>query len=137
VEKTLNQSYPECQTKIVIFDANLSPSSSLEQDIVDKVKELKLSVLINNIGGTAGVQRDSEIYSTIDKMIGEAVAGLLNINARFTSQLSALLLPLLCSRPRSLMMNISSVADFGMPYLSVTRGQNHTSPRGAKLWPWR
>ncbi len=122
VQKELNGLYPRSQTRIVISDANLSPASSLEEDILAKVKDLKLSVLINNVGGTAGVQSISEVYSTIDNHSVAAVDGLINTNARFTSQVTRLLLPLLATRPRSLIMNMSSGAEWGMPYLSVYSG---------------
>lgn len=122
VQKELKQRHPESLTRIVVFDANLSPSTSLERDIHDRVKDLRLSVLINNVGGTAGVQSASETFSTIDKHSIEAVNGLLNINARFTTQITRLLLPLLLQRPRCLIMNISSAAEWGMPYLSVYSG---------------
>jgi 17beta-estradiol 17-dehydrogenase / very-long-chain 3-oxoacyl-CoA reductase len=122
VQKELLRKYPESQVRIVVADANHSLSSSLEQDILSKVKDLKLSVLINNVGGTAGLQAPNEIFNSIDKYSVAAVDGLININARFTSQITRLLLPLLCKRPRSLIMNISSAASLGMPYLSVYSG---------------
>jgi 17beta-estradiol 17-dehydrogenase / very-long-chain 3-oxoacyl-CoA reductase len=122
VQKELNQKYPSSKTKIVVADANLTPTSSLEQVIIPKIEDLKLSILINNVGGTAGVQSPTETYSTIDEHSFEAVDGLININARFSTQLTRLLVPLLCKRPRSLIMNISSGAEWGMPYLSVYSG---------------
>jgi 17beta-estradiol 17-dehydrogenase / very-long-chain 3-oxoacyl-CoA reductase len=122
VQKEINQKYPNCLTRIVISDANLSHPSSLEHDVLAKVQDVRLSVLVNNVGGTAGVQSPTEIFSTIDEHTIEAVDGILNINARFTSQITRLLLPLLLKRPRSLIVNISSAAETGMPYLSIYSG---------------
>lgn len=122
VEKEINQNHPDSLTRIVIFDANLSHPSLLERDILAKVQDLRLSVQVNNIGGTAGVQSPSEIYSTINEYNVETMDGILNINVRFTSQITRLLLSLLLERPRSLIMNISSAAEQGMPYLSVYSG---------------
>jgi 17beta-estradiol 17-dehydrogenase / very-long-chain 3-oxoacyl-CoA reductase len=122
VQEELNQRFPKSQTDILVFDANLSPSSSMEKEILAKLHGLKLSVLINNIGGTTGVQSRSETYSTIDKHTVEAIDGIININARFTSQITRLLLPLLLKRPRSLILNVSSAAEWGMPYISVYAG---------------
>ena len=122
VRNEINQKYPDCLTRIVISDANLSHPSSLERDILAKVQDIRLSVLINNIGGTAGVQSPNEIFSTIDKYSVEAVDSIININARFTSQITRLLLPLLLKRPRSLIVSLSSAAETGMPYLSIYSG---------------
>lgn len=119
VQDEAKQKYPESQTRIVISDANLSSSSSLKESILDRVKDLKLSILINNIGGTSGVQPPDKTYSTIDQYSVEVVDGLIAINARFPSQITRLLLPQLAKRPRSLIMNISSASGRGLPYLSV------------------
>ena len=64
----------------------------------------------------------STVSSLITHDIVEVVDGLININARFTSHITRLLLPLLLRRPRSLIMNISSAAEQGMPCLSVRSG---------------
>jgi 17beta-estradiol 17-dehydrogenase / very-long-chain 3-oxoacyl-CoA reductase len=122
VQKAINKKYPDCLTRIVVSDANLSHPSSLERDILAKVQDIRLSVLINNLGGTAGVLSPNEIFTTIDKCTVEAVDSLININARFTSQITRLLLPLLLKRPRGLILNISSAAEAGMPYLSIYSG---------------
>jgi 17beta-estradiol 17-dehydrogenase / very-long-chain 3-oxoacyl-CoA reductase len=122
VGSEIKQKYPDCLIRIVISDANLSHPSSLEQDILAKVQDIRLSVLINNVGGTAGVQSPTEVFSTIENHTVEAVDGIININARFTSQITRLLLPLLLKRPRSLILSLSSAAEAGMPYLSVYSG---------------
>lgn len=122
VQKELRRRHPESQTRIIVCDANLSPSSELERDVLAKVEDLTLSILINNIGGTASVQPPSETFSTIDQHSVDAVDGLLNINARFPSQITRILLPLLLKRPQSLIMNMSSGAEHGLPYLSVYSG---------------
>jgi 17beta-estradiol 17-dehydrogenase / very-long-chain 3-oxoacyl-CoA reductase len=119
VQDEANQRHPKSQTRIVISDANLSSSSSLKESILDKVRDLKVSILINNVGGTSGVQSLDETYSTIDQCSVEVVDGIIAINARFPSQITRLLVPHLSKRPRSLIMNISSASERGLPYLSV------------------
>jgi 17beta-estradiol 17-dehydrogenase / very-long-chain 3-oxoacyl-CoA reductase len=85
---------------------------------VDKLKDIKLSILVNNVGGTS-VQAPEELYSALIDCSLEVVDGLININARFLSQITRLILPQLYKRPRSLILNISSAAEQGLPYLSV------------------
>ena len=122
VQKELNRRHPKSQTRTLVCDGNISTSYSLNDDILAEVKDLKLRVLTNNVGGTANVQAPDDFYSTIDKCSIKAVDGIVNINARFTSQIAQLLLPLLLKRPRSFILNISSGVKWGMPYLSVYSG---------------
>lgn len=122
VQEELSKGYPNSQTRIVISDADRSPTSSLENDILAKVGDIELSVLINNVGGTVGVQSHDETFNTLDKYSVAAVDGLININARFSTHITRILLPLLYKRPRSLIMNISSMSQFGFPYISVYCG---------------
>ncbi|CEO59480.1 hypothetical protein PMG11_04155 [Penicillium brasilianum] len=75
----------------------------------------RLGVLINNVGGelrpsvTLDTLTFSEVNETIDK------------NARFMTQITRVLLPLLSEGPgrTGLVMNVSSLSQWGLPYISV------------------
>jgi short-subunit dehydrogenase len=77
----------------------------------------RLSVLVNNVGGetrpsvTLGTLKYADIDATIDK------------NARFMAQITRVLLPLLSEgngQGRSgLVLNVSSISQYGMPYICV------------------
>ena len=86
----------------------------------DCVGDTRLNVLINNVGGQGGLTRKT--YQTLEESTGEEVDNIININARFATQLTRVLLPSLTHNTPSLIMNISSGATIGLPYLSVYGG---------------
>lgn len=84
------------------------------------IGDTRLKVLINNVGGQGGLTRKT--YQTLEESTGEEVDIIINLNARFTTQLTRVLLPYLTHNTPSLIMNISSNATIGLPYLSVYGG---------------
>ncbi|KAH6671503.1 hypothetical protein F5X68DRAFT_278665 [Plectosphaerella plurivora] len=83
------------------------------------LKDLKLSILFNNVGGTPYhlPMRELSTMSCLD------IDNTINMNARFMSRLTSLLLPRL-ARPaapgeRSLIVNLSSASHVGLPWLTI------------------
>lgn len=122
----LKTAFPAQRTGIVVLDV----VGMIERDGVDEVAQQvrsiignqgqgqgRLSVLVNNVGGetrpsvTLGTLKYADVDATIDK------------NARFMAQITRVLLPLLSEgkdQGRSgLVLNVSSLSQYGMPYICV------------------
>ncbi|KAF2151894.1 putative short chain dehydrogenase/reductase [Myriangium duriaei CBS 260.36] len=116
IASELRSKYPKLQIQTVLADACATQPDI--PGVVDAVKALpgKLTVLINNVGGTpfgSSFQWFASYDSdTIDKLI--------NLNARFPTQLTRALLPILHNTTPALILNIGSVVgELGAPFLSA------------------
>jgi short-subunit dehydrogenase len=124
--KELNAAFPAQKTGIVVLDV-VGMDDGVD-DVAQQVRGIigtqgqgqvqgRLSVLVNNVGGetrpsvTLGTLKYADIDATIDK------------NARFMAQITRVLLPLLSEgngQGRSgLVLNVSSISQYGMPYICV------------------
>ena len=119
VQKSLSRDYPQAKTIIAVRDASLL-DEHLEEQVRQWIGDLELRVLINNVGGQGGLTRKT--YQTLEESTGEEVDIIMNLNARFATQLTRVLLPFLTRYGPSLIMNISSNAAIGLPYLDVYGG---------------
>ncbi|CAD6580852.1 MAG: hypothetical protein ASARMPRED_000341 [Alectoria sarmentosa] len=118
LERTKSQlegEFKPVQFKIAVLDASSATSQQIDE-LVASFDDLNLTVLVNNVGGGAKVQ-------PLEKNTGEELDFTINVNARFPAQLTKALLPKL-SRPDgpTLIMNIGSLADSGVPYATVYGG---------------
>lgn len=77
--------------------------------------EGRLSVLVNNVGGETrpSVTLDTLSYADVDITIDK--------NARFMAHITRVLLPVLSEGPgrSGLVLNVSSLSQYGLPYISV------------------
>ena len=101
--------------RTVALNAATASSQQID-DLVAGLNGLNLTVLVNNVGGSVKVQ-------PLEKNTSEQVDFAINVNARFPTQLTRALLPKLV-RPDgpTLIMNIGSLADSGVPYATVYGG---------------
>jgi hypothetical protein len=76
VQEELDLRHLMSLTRIFVFDAILSPSSSLERGLLAIVKDLELSVLISGVGGAVRLQPPDHGHVTINKHFVERVNGL-------------------------------------------------------------
>lgn len=120
----LKKVYPKTQYRIVTADA--SNSHGMKQAIEDIANSLHdlpgpLTILINNVGGTSNLPRT---FLALRSYTSADVDGVINLNARFTTQLTRALLPMLSANgQKGLVMNLSSLAGvIGTPYTSVYSG---------------
>lgn len=128
VQEQLSREYPSSKTRIVVFDAG--EPLSIDEMIHefggrrddDKDGEVNLTVLINNVGGMISFPPEYHSYPELRDYTSSHVDNILNLNARFTAQLTRLLLPTLARNGPSLIMNISSSAAAGVPYLPIYGG---------------
>jgi len=116
LQSSLQKNYPSRQIRYVIADAGI-PSPAIN-DVVDAAQSLpgKLTILINNVGGTPG----GPTYCPAFERTEDNILTLMHVNAGFPTRLTRALVPLLASNGPSLIMNIGSVAGLiGFPYISV------------------
>jgi hypothetical protein len=76
----------------------------------------RLTVLVNNVGG------ETRPYMTLGEYTFEEVQATVDKNAVFMAQLTRVLLPVLSRAERSLVLNVSSLSAFGLPYISIYSG---------------
>ncbi|KAF2725706.1 NAD(P)-binding protein [Polychaeton citri CBS 116435] len=117
LKQRLLQAYPERRVEVVVVDATAAAAADYDR-IAQSVEELpgggRLTVLVNNVGGVI----TSPQYVPLDEMSHEDIDTSINVNARFTTHLTASLLPALKRNEPSLVLNCGSLAGVtGMPYL--------------------
>ena len=101
--------------RTAVLNASTATSQQID-DLVASIDGLNLTVLVNNVGGGAKIQ-------PLEKNTAEELDFLINVNARFPTQLTKTLLPKLTRADGpTLIMNIGSLADSGVPYATVYGG---------------
>ena len=108
----LEGEHKNVQFKSIVLNASSATSQQIEEAVAS-LDGLNLTVLVNNVGGATKVQ-------PLEKNTADELDFVMNVNARFPAQLTKALLPKL-ARPQgpTLIMNIGSVADLGVPYATV------------------
>jgi hypothetical protein len=115
VQESLRKEFPAVQTKIVVYDA--SHVDRTIDDIATLIgDDTHLTVLVNNIGGMSMMQPSP--YINLQDYTFEDMETVINVNATFAAHLTRVLLPFLLKSQPSLVINISSVVKFGMPWLT-------------------
>jgi len=121
VSSHLGSKFPERQYRLLVADAaTFPPTSSAYTELLAPVKDLNITVLVNNVGNVGGVTNKS-IRSVADWPDDE-VEALMNINVTFTLHLTRALLPILQQHEPALIINCGSVAAAGLPYLAHYSG---------------
>jgi len=118
VQSNLSASFPKTQFRSFVADAEASTEirSAAIQELVASIKDLKLTVLVNNVGGTGNMTVD---FTTLTDHTTMEIDGLISINMLFTTHLTHALLPLLIRQDSALIINTGSSSQTGMPYLPV------------------
>ncbi len=95
--------------------AVVAPGRRVDFDaIVSALQGLHLTVLVNNAGGGPV----DPTFEPLDDFPERTITGNISLNAVFPTLLTARLLPLLARRAPALVLNVGSLADLGLPYLS-------------------
>lgn len=116
VRSDLLKQWPEREIKLFVFDAT-GDIPHLEK-AVQQLRDLNLKVLINNVG--AG-QRP--FWVPLLENHTEKIRMPIDVDARFTTEITRLLLPQLTKRSPALIVNIGSLAsEAPCPYASVLSG---------------
>jgi len=110
------------QTKVVAADCS-DPGVAALANIRKELEGLDVSVLVNNVGV------NTDIPTPLEDTSDEDVDRMLNVNVRFTTKFTKLMIPILkrraISRGRALILNISSTSGYFpvglMPVYSATK----------------
>lgn len=118
VQSNLAASFPKSQFRTFVADAASSTEFTYPaiQELVASIKDLNLTVLVNNVGG-AGVLPAA--FTTFTDHTTKQIDDLISLNIRFTLHLTHALLPLLTRQDSALILNTGSTGQIGMPYLCV------------------
>lgn len=122
-QASLAVQYPDAKTGILVQDVTELSSGEMDElakrvqsIIAEKDPQGQLRVLINNVGG------ETLAYEPLTRFSFEDVHNTIARNAVFMAQITRVLLPLLQNHAPGLVLNVSSVASFGLPYISVYSG---------------
>ncbi len=114
---TLQKLRPDAVVRVLVMDVRTATPGEMDA-AVQSIADLRVSILVNNVGGNPiklPAFRAMATYSSED------VDAVINMNARFMARFTALMLPILSRKPgpkeRSLILNTSSSAMVGVPWL--------------------
>ncbi|KAF2807714.1 NAD(P)-binding protein [Mytilinidion resinicola] len=133
VQADLLQKFPGRSIETVVADAAAYDAAGL-RSVVEKASSLpdggRLRVLVNNVGGAFQLIGKG-VFGLLSEMTVEDVDTFINVNARFPAVLTTALVPVLTaeSNAPTLVMNIGSMANYGLPYsvvYSATKSFNLT-----------
>ena len=109
LKKVLAELQPKYKTsfKLVTLDAGAPITSKFDETVLSTVKDLNLTVVIHNVVGSGGPQAEISMF---EELSAETCDGWINVNIRFTTHLTRVLLPTLLKHQPGLMIFMSSAA---------------------------
>ncbi|KAH3912408.1 hypothetical protein HBI56_204680 [Parastagonospora nodorum] len=115
----LEKAHPERHFRTVIVDASTFTQSDINR-IMAQVSDVPLSVLINNVGGTAPL---SSNFKHFECTTPTEMQKLFSMNVQFPMQLTRAILPrfLLQTKP-TIIVTCGSQANIGQPYVAAYSG---------------
>ena len=120
VKAELEKEFPSREIRLLVLDAvETAWSENTDAIVLGAVKGLNLTVLINNVGGGAGIKPD---FATVTERSAKDMDVWINVNLRFMTQITRVLIPTLSrdKSQRTVICNISSGAELlPAPYLVV------------------
>lgn len=119
VKSDLHRTWPTRQIRIMVCDAGLAAEQpSLLENAVEHLDDIPIKILVNNVGGGA-----KPLWVRLQDHTSDSASKFLNIDCRFMTDLTRLLMPRLIADQPSLIINIGSfVSDLPAPYISVLGG---------------
>lgn len=115
-KKKLNRDFPSRSVRIIVLNASTASPPQIDEAL-GSVADLHITVLINNVGGTADVT--SPPFRQFTALTPLEIKGLMHTNNIFAIHLTRALLPILRQNSPALIMNIGSFSAIGMAYLSI------------------
>ena len=119
VKSHLSSKYPSLSFKILVADVVNFPSDQYE-NLIAPIKDLNITILVNNVGGTGGVTKIPA--RTFASQPHETLDALLDFNVRFMIHLTKSILPTLMRSEPALIIQQGSLAALGVPYLQTYSG---------------
>lgn len=121
VKDTLMRQWPRRDVRIMVIDAGSEAGdTSKVQTAVHQLRDINLTVLVNNVGGAGGIK---PTWVSLDKRTSTEITLFMDLNMRFPTEITRQLLPQLTRAKSALIINVGSAAgNFPTPYLSVYSG---------------
>jgi 17beta-estradiol 17-dehydrogenase / very-long-chain 3-oxoacyl-CoA reductase len=117
----LSSKHPQRHYEVLVADAaTFPPTAEAYTELLEPVKHLNITILVNNVGNVGGVTNRS-IRTVADWSDSETEA-LMNLNVMFTLHLTRAMLPHLQLHEPACIVNCGSVAAAGIPYLAHYSG---------------
>ena len=116
VKTELRRKFPHKgqQIRTLILDADSITRTSVEAAL-KPFRDLNLTVLVNNAGG-------SFLFREVETFTPEEIEAIVNLNNRFATILTQVLLPTLSRNQPSLILNVTSLASEGVPWCAIYGG---------------
>jgi 17beta-estradiol 17-dehydrogenase / very-long-chain 3-oxoacyl-CoA reductase len=120
VQEELSAQWPDRMVRIVVIDAHHVSNDIAIEGLAMALKEVYVTVLINNVGGAGPVH---PVWRELHKRKGKEVDAFIDVNLRFSTHITRALLPILLRNTPSLILNVGSfAADIPTAYASVYSG---------------
>ena len=117
--KELEEAHPQRHFRTVTADASSFSSADIDR-IVAEVADLPLTILINNVGGTAPL---SSSFKNFEDTTPTEMQALFSLNVQFPLQLTRAILPQLQQQQKpTLVITCGSQANIGQAYLAAYSG---------------
>jgi 17beta-estradiol 17-dehydrogenase / very-long-chain 3-oxoacyl-CoA reductase len=119
VQKDLSAAHPQRKFRTVAADASHFTPADIDR-IAAEVKDLPLTILINNVGGTAPLSSNFKHFET---MTPTEMTALYSLNVQFPLHLTRALLPQLAAQKEpTLICSCGSGAQIGQAYIAAYSG---------------
>lgn len=116
-KNALKKLQPGSVVQTIVLNAETASPKEIDS-AVQSIAKFQVSILVNNVGGNPVKLPAFRILSSYSH---EDVDAVISMNARFMARLTASMLPILSRKPtegeRSLIINLSSAAMVGVPWL--------------------
>lgn len=116
VAEQLAEAYPKMQTRIYIANASSLEGDGYFRDLLDPIKDLYVTVLVNNVGG---IPSPVKTFAYLQDTTPEKIDAIFNLNAGFTTKITRAVIPTLIKNEPSAILNLGSAASLGLPMLSI------------------
>lgn len=125
VEAELQRKFPQIKIRQFLCDVSHPMSPHVIDELFQKtLKGVHLTVLVNNVGGM-GCLPVRDMFKPFESYTSEEADIVMNMNVCFMIQLTRMLLPRLDHKSNklpSLVLNLSSIAANGSPYIAIYTG---------------
>lgn len=112
--------WPARQVRVLVLDAGADMDANKLDKIQGCLKDLNVRILVNNVGGNGTAE---PLFCSFTNRSSSDVAQFLNINTRFPTEVTRILLPQMIQNQPSLILNIGSgLSDFPAPYVEMYSG---------------
>lgn len=129
VKAELLRQWPESEIRIIVIDAAYTDRNAVEA-VAIQLQDINLTVLINNVGGAGPIKKT---WETLANRSGADVDVFMDLNARFPTQITRVVLPMMLKNKPSLILNVGSAAgEFPAAYATVYSGSKNFN----KAWSW-